>query len=240
MMKMVFAALVGCLSLLAGCLATSPANQGTRIDEVPMYGGMDRSKIPELQAADAKFISDVSAQFGSREQAAVLWVNRGFKLQHQDQLGMAMRRFNQAWLLNPNNPEVYAGFGTVLHDQGRNCEAMKMMDKALALDPPTFQGIYADAARVITLCAASDKSLPAESRKQMFERSEQLYRKAEVVEPNKRYVYASWATAYYWREQYSDAWSMVAKERAAGGVPTERFLSLLQTKMPEPGKVKQQ
>jgi len=36
------------ISLLSGCLVTSPTKQQTRIDEVPMYGGMDRSQIPEI------------------------------------------------------------------------------------------------------------------------------------------------------------------------------------------------
>lgn len=228
--------LIVVISTLSGCLATSPVSQQTRIDEMPMYGGIDRMVIPELRAADAKLISDVSAQFGSRENAAAVWVNRGFKFQQEGQPGMAMRRFNQAWLLNPKNPEVYAGFASVLHDQGKNCEAMKMMDKALDLDPPKYQGIYPDAGRVITLCAVSDTNLTLEGRKRLFERSEQLYQLAESVEPNKRYIYASWATACYWRAQYADAWKMVAKERAAGGRPSERFLGLLKAKMPEPGQ----
>ncbi|MDQ5877867.1 MAG: hypothetical protein QG616_82 [Pseudomonadota bacterium] len=234
MKKIICVGLFVCMSTLTGCLATAPVSQQTRIDEVPMYGGIDRMAIPELRAADAKFISDVSAQFGSRENAAVTWVNRGFKLQQEGQLGMAMRRFNQAWLLNPKHPEVYAGFASVLHDQGKNCEAMKMMDKALELDPPKFQGIYPDAGRITTLCAVSDKRLSAEGKKQLFERSEKLYQLAESIEPNKRYVYASWATAYYWRAQYADAWRMIAKERAAGGSPSEKFLGLLKAKMPEP------
>ena len=103
----------GYLLLLSGCLATSPVNQGTRIDELPMYGGIDRSRVPKLKAGDEKFISDVITQFGSREKASALWVNQGYRFYKQDQLGLAMRRFNQAWLLNPNNPEVYAGFGRV-------------------------------------------------------------------------------------------------------------------------------
>jgi hypothetical protein len=109
-----------------------------------------------------------------------------------------------------------------------------MMEKAIELNPPTFQGIYPDAARLITLCAVNDKGLSTEAKAKLLEQSESLYKKAEVVEPNKRYVYGSWATAYYWRGQYSQAWAMVAKERAAGGKPSEKFLGLLREKMPDP------
>jgi Tfp pilus assembly protein PilF len=214
--------------------ASLRAEEKIPIDQVPMYGGMDRSTIPELKAADEKLIADTTNHYGTREKASTAFVNNGFAYYQRDDLANAMRRFNQAWLLNPQNPEVYAGFGSVLHDKGRNCEAMQMMEKAIALNPPTFQGIYPDAARIITLCAVSDKDLSAEAKLKLLERSESLYKKAEEIEPNKRYVYGSWATAYYWRGQYSDAWAMVTKERAAGGKPNEKFLELLREKMPEP------
>lgn len=199
-----------------------------------MYGGIDRSAIPELKAGDARFVSDVVAQFGSKEKAANHWVDVGYKFYRENKLGMAMRRFNQAWLLNPNNPEVYAGFASVMHDQGKNCEAMDMMDRALELETPTFQGIFPDAARITTLCAVHNRSLTENERQKLFERSDMLYKKAELAEPNKRYVYGSWATAYYWQGKYADAWSMIEKERAAGGMPNDKFISLLNDKMPRP------
>jgi len=206
------------------------------LDQLPMYGKMDRNAIPEVRAGDEKLIADTTKGFGSREKASAAFVNNGFAYYQRDDLANAMRRFNQAWLLDPNNPEVYAGFATVLHDQGKNCEAMEMMERALALNPPTFQGIYPDAARIITLCAAGDKGMTADEKNKLFERSEFLYKKAEEVEPNKRYVYGSWATAYYWRGQYAEAWEMVAKERSVGGRPSEKFLGLLRQQMAEPSQ----
>jgi tetratricopeptide (TPR) repeat protein len=156
---------------LMNAFVKQPVNQDARIDEIPMYGGIDRSKVPKLKAGDEKFISDVTAHFGSREKASVVWINQGYRFYRQDQIGMAMRRFNQAWLLNPNNPDVYAGFAAVLHDQKKSCDAMKMMEKALALDPPTFHGIYPDAARIVTLCAISDKTLSPSAKAELIARS---------------------------------------------------------------------
>lgn len=222
--------------LLSACLATMPGKEGARIDEVPMYGGIDRSQYPVLKAGDEKFIADVSAQFGSRERASILWVNQGYKFYHQDQLGMAMRRFNQAWLLNPNNSEVYAGFAAVMSEQGKECEAMQMMEKTLAMPHYEFQGIYPDAGRIVTLCSVRDKTLSSEGKAKLWARSEELYKKGEQVEPNKQYLYDSWATAYYWQGKYADAWTMVAKARQFGGETPKRFLGMLQAKMPQPGK----
>jgi tetratricopeptide (TPR) repeat protein len=238
----------GCLLLLSGCFANSPKNQALRIDETPMYGGIDRSIVTELRDGDMKFISAVTKKFGSREKASSLWVNQGYRFYNQGQTGMAMRRFNQAWLLNPSNSEVYTGFGALLLGQGKNCEAMEMMETALTLNPPTFQGIYPDTARTITLCSISNNSLSPEAKEKLTVRSDALYKKAEQIEPDKRYIFSSWATAYYWRGQYSDAWRMVAKARALGtgsgaiagmpsgaaNEPNEKFLNMLRKKMPEP------
>lgn len=231
-MKKIFA--IALAISLTGCAAHNSANSRTPIDQVPMYGGMNRSEIPDLKYADEKLIAETTEHYGTREKAADAFVGNGFAYYQRDDLANAMRRFNQAWLLNPLNAEVYAGFGSVLHDQGKNCEAMKMMEKSLTLNPPTSQGIYPDAARLITLCAVSDKTLSPEAKAKLFKHSQELYIKAEEVEPNKLYVYSSWATAYYWRGQYAEAWTMVTKERASGGKPSEKFLGLLREKMPEP------
>ncbi|MDT4828813.1 hypothetical protein FQZ97_622110 [compost metagenome] len=222
---------------LAGCAAGGgTAVPKAQLDEAPMYGGADRSAAADLRAADDTLIADATQAYGSRENASRAWVEQGYRFYQEDQLGMAMRRFNQAWLLNSKNPEVYTGFAAVLHDQGKFCEAMNMMDRALSLDPPSFQGLYADAGRTAARCAAEDKTLPPEARVAATLRSDALYRKGEAVEHDKGYLYASWATAFYRRGQYADAWSMIFKSHAAGGQPSPEFVEMLRVKMPEPAR----
>lgn len=212
----------------------SRPNKKIRVDEVAMYGGMDRSKHRKTRKGDAKFIKNVTQAYGSRENASQEWIEQGFRFYLNDEIGMAMRRFNQAWLLNPKNPEVYVGFAAVLHDQGNNCKSMEFTKKALNMNPPTNQGIYPDAGRIVILCAISDKSLSEVDKILMFKQSESLFNKAEKIEPNKKYVYATWASAYYWRGEYKKAWKMVAKQRELGGEPNRKFLELLSSKQIKP------
>ena len=219
------------LLLLGACSSTYEGV--TRIDQVPMYGGMDRNSVPELKAADEQLLARTTKGFGNREKASAAFVNHGFQFYGQDDLAMAMKRFNQAWLLNPRNPEVYWGFGSVLHDQGKNCEARKMMEKALSYDY-YITGLYPDAARIYTLCSVSDKALSAETKKQYYQKSQKLYEEAVLLDSNTAYVYASWATAFYWKGQYAQAWEKVEKQREFGGEPDAKFLDLLQEKMPDP------
>jgi len=218
------------LALLIGTLACA---QISRIDETPKYGGIDRSTYPDLKAADEKFIADVVSHYGSREKAAAAFVEQGFRFNVRDKLGMAMRRFNQAWLLDPNNPEVYWGFGSVLHDQEKMCEAMKYFETALGFGR-YISGMYPDAGRVISLCAAEDGQLNTEERKRLYARADALYTEAAEKDRNKGYVYASWASAYFWRGQYADSWAMVKKARNHGGHLPAQFLSMLRAKMAEP------
>ena len=224
--------------ILSFFIPFSVLSEKIRVDEVPMYGGMDRTKYKSLRKGDKKFIDGVTKKFGSRENASQIWVETGFSYYQNNQLEMAMRRFNQAWLLNPENPEVYVGFASVLHDQGKHCEAKDFMNKSLELNPPLNQGIYADAARVTALCALSENKSSESENKILLEESEQLFKKSEEIEPNKQYLYGLWASSYYWQGRYIEAWEMIQKQRENGGEPSPHFLSLLKEKEPNPNILK--
>lgn len=218
--------------LLTGC-ATRPMSGGRGIDQEPMYGGMDRQSNPALKAADEKLISDVSRQFGSREKGSEAFVEQGMRFYQADNHSMAMKRFNQSWLLNPSNPNVFWGFAMVYHDQGKNCEAQKMIDRSIALNLSKATAL-ADAGRIYTLCSVSDSSLDTKTRSQTFEKSDALYKKASAIAPSDGYIFGSWATAYYWRGDYGRAWTVVKKARSLGFVFPGQFINLLSQKMPEP------
>jgi len=228
----------GALLALA-CLQAAPARSQDRLDELPMYGGPEsfqrsRSEDPALKAADEQLIAGASARWGSRAQAALAWLQQGYAFYGRGQLGLAMRRFNQAWLLDAANPEVYAGYAAVLHDQDKMCDAMRMMDKVMSMNGPARPGFLPDAARVTTLCAVGDAGMAADARTALYRRAEALYRQAEQTEPDKGYVYYSWATADFWRGDYEGAWRMVARARSHGAAPNAKFLAMLAAKMPEP------
>jgi tetratricopeptide (TPR) repeat protein len=229
-------ATISLILVCAGCASPVGYTRPTSGDQLPMYGGMNREAEPSLKEADRQLIEGAIKEFGSRESASAGFANIGFGYYYRNEFDEAMRRFNQAWLLNPRSPDVYWGFASVLHDQQKYCEAKEMIDKALALNPPENRGFYPDAGRMYTLCAISNATLSEKDKERLIEESERLYRKAEEIEPDKAYLYLSWATAYYWRGQYEDAWKMVEKHREAGGktLPDDHFVSMLRAKMPEP------
>ena len=84
------------------------------------------------------------------------------------------------------------------------------------------------------MCAVSDSTLKDNEKKKLFDKADSLYTEAEIKDINKGYVYFSWATAYYWRGEYENAWNMVKKVRAQGEDVSAQFLELLKGKMQEP------
>ena len=97
---------------------------------LPMYGGLDVVKTPFQLELDKKFIQNGIQIAGSREKACQDVIRWAWEFVNQGALLTAMRRFNQAWLLDPNNPEVYKGFATVLRKQGNVEGALKIEQMA--------------------------------------------------------------------------------------------------------------
>ncbi|MDR4464748.1 MAG: hypothetical protein MRJ66_10840 [Nitrospira sp.] len=222
------------MAILGGCAGGGgPEPRGSGIDQVPMYGGMDRQSVPQLKQADEQLIDGTAKEFGSREKASEAFVDQGIRYYKADNYAAAMRRFNQAWLLNPNNPDVFWGFGMVFHDEGNVCEAKNMIDRAISLKLSKPVAL-ADAGRIYTLCGVSSQSLDSATKQQYFTTSEDLYKKASEASPSNDYIHGLWATAYYWRGDYIRSWEMVAKARSLGFVFPGQFLNLLRQKMPEP------
>lgn len=94
---------------------------------LPMYGGETAVKTPWMLQADKKFIDSVVKEAGSREAASISIAGSARAWLEQGDLDTAMKRFNQAWLLDPNNPESYRGFAEILKRQNKTEEAEKML-----------------------------------------------------------------------------------------------------------------
>jgi len=216
---------------IVGC--ATPPRQWSDMTQVPMYGAPEIQRPPELQAADEAFVERVAKDFGGREQASKLWVDQGFKFYKQNNFDLAMKRFNQAWLLNPNEPGVYWGFASVFNDQEQFCKGRKMIEKALELGL-TNSDALADAGRLYTLCAVSDPSIDAETKASYIKKTYNLYVDASLKAPNLAYVYESWAVSSYWMGDYPGAWKMLKKAKSLGSEPGGKFLEMLKRKMPEP------
>ena len=89
-----------------------PANQ------LPMYGGVEKNEAQKK--ADNDLAEGLKAKGLTREQGADNAARLGWDAFHKKDrdLSVAMKRFNQAWMLDPENGTAYHGFALVLSERG--------------------------------------------------------------------------------------------------------------------------
>jgi tetratricopeptide (TPR) repeat protein len=78
------------------------------------YGNGLIEKTDEDKAIDAKFINDEIKQFGSKDSASIVLSKLGYYYFCKGDISTAMKRFNQAWLMDTTNALEYFGFSSVL------------------------------------------------------------------------------------------------------------------------------
>jgi tetratricopeptide (TPR) repeat protein len=175
---------------ISGCVS-SPDRAA--IDQLPEYGGLDRASVPELKAADEWFIENTTQKYGSREVASKVWSERGMECYFQDDLATAMKRFNQAWLLDPENYEAYWGFGAVMSDRGKYAEAIQWLEKAYS-KKQDVKDLNADLAFIYSAAGAA-AAYTAGARDDYFIKSLELFRKFEATNQKAPYLYFMWGRA---------------------------------------------
>jgi tetratricopeptide (TPR) repeat protein len=102
------------------------------INLLPMYGRA--KKCPGQIKADNAFLKLADSNYKDRKQAAKYFVNRAWGFYYQNKPDTAMMRFNQAWLLDSLNANVYWGFANLVGAQGKFKESLPLFNRAIQLD----------------------------------------------------------------------------------------------------------
>lgn len=123
---MKFSTIISVLSIIApvGC-ASAPRQRS--INEIPEYGNQPKSA--EMLQADQQFLNTVK---GKEQQAFDHMMAVGWSFFKRGNIGTAIKRFNQAWLIDSTRYESYWGFAAA---EGRlnNLETSKhYYEKALS------------------------------------------------------------------------------------------------------------
>jgi tetratricopeptide (TPR) repeat protein len=131
MTKLIRQPLIFLLLFFLNCTSTEKCPEG--INLLPLFGG--QTKCEEQLKADKIFISECEAKFKNRQIAAKYHVNKGWEYFYKTIYDTAMKRFNQAWLLDSLNAEVYWGFGNLLGTKHEFKESLPLLEKSIKLNP---------------------------------------------------------------------------------------------------------
>jgi tetratricopeptide (TPR) repeat protein len=203
----------------------APGSPCAADNTTPMFGYNPRHTP---NRCDVQFIEDVTRNGKSRSQASLEVANIGWRALRAKDLDTAIKRFNQAWLLDRDNAPALWGFGVWEAMNERHGKAEDFLRQALAIETRD-PGLYVDLGRTIMINGAqgNDGAKLREART--------LFASAKQLNQNFLQAYVQEAALDVVEGKYADAWQeVVAGERIdAHGVDPD-LLAELETRMPRP------
>jgi Tfp pilus assembly protein PilF len=118
-------------------------------NEIPMYGG-GGPYPPDVAAANEEFLAAIAQRGLTRPQGSDNMVQLGWRYYFERQdVTTAMKRFNQAWLLDPDNGDAFDGFAVLIMARDHDAaQADSLFQQGLA-KPRQSPGIYLDYGRFL-------------------------------------------------------------------------------------------
>lgn len=209
-------------------LTASFAHAQSADNLLPKYG-----LLPETdgqKAADKVFISGMDHDYhGDLKKAANDMAMRGWQYLKQGHPDDAMRRFNQAWLLDKKNGTALWGMAAIEADKEKFDDSLKLFAEAEKFSGSEIN-FSVDYARTVGTAAVArnDDAL----LKDALDRYQHIYEKAPQNVRNLQ----NWAMILYKKERYAEAWTKI---KLAEATPNKshlnpKFLSDLEARMPRP------
>ena len=207
------------------------SNDGAAYTE-PMYG--NKPITEEQKKVNDKFVADIIKKKGSKQEAFEQSIKLAWHYFYEsNDPETAMRRFNQAWLIDPNDAEVFYGFGFLASVRGDGDKAIEFYKQALEINPNHPMSLanmarsYKDQAYKLYL--TKQKNEPEREVKGLLEKALILYEKAikavttdspvrlTSLESDRGYIYYQWSVAVEFDGQYEEVWKKIQLCRKNGG-----------------------
>lgn len=186
----------------------------TNIRCLPKYGHAD--KTADQLEADSNFIRKTLPEFSSKRLASEELINLGFKYLYHD-VKTAMYRFNQAYLLDSTNSDIYWGYGAVYMTLEDYPRAREQYEQGLLHDPLNSR-IMTDYGTYFMVQGMTDSAFQYLSRSYILDSANQ----------NTSFKLSA---CYYYIEDCKNAVHYYEKCKSLGGQPmTKEFVDALQTK----------
>jgi Tfp pilus assembly protein PilF len=128
------------------------------IEQQPFYGFAE--KTPEQRAADDNFVAALTAAAGTRQKAFEVATMRGWKAITDGKAGEAALRFNQAFLLAPEQSGVYHGLATVAQMRFKDVAFADELFKIARKQPNPLKSLNADYGRFLLIAKRPGDAKP--------------------------------------------------------------------------------
>jgi tetratricopeptide (TPR) repeat protein len=116
--------------VLLGC---TPDDCPEGINKLPLYGRQKKCK--EQIQSDNEFLKEADKNFENRQVAAKYYIDRAWNYFYENKLDTSIMRFNQAWLLDSLNSDIFWGFGNILGRQKKYKESTEFFEISIKMNP---------------------------------------------------------------------------------------------------------
>ncbi|WP_182246326.1 tetratricopeptide repeat protein [Cellulophaga baltica] len=157
------------------------------IHSLPKYGNL--KKCAEQLRIDAQFLRECDQIYPSRALAAVHHIDLAWDLFDAHQIDDAMKRFNQAWLLDKSNADIYWGYGNLMGQQGHFEQSLAFFDESIQLNAHNAKVWESKA---VSYCQLFFKTKELET----LEKAISCSKKSLTIDPENPRVYAQLAGTY--------------------------------------------
>ena len=127
-------------------------------NEQPFYGFV--AKDAAQQAADESFVRAMIEATGTREKACEEASNRGWRALGKGNAAEAAQRFNQAFLLAPEQSRVYHGFAAVAQIRFQDVDFAEELFRIASKQPNPLKTLNADYGRVLLIAKKPREAQP--------------------------------------------------------------------------------
>ena len=187
-------------------------------NELPMYGGADKSHIKE----DKKYSKNVAMV--------------GWKYYSQGNFNTAIKRFNQAWMFDHYSIDALWGFGLVMGQRATQEEPIKNLNESIRC-LEMAKSLSIKNARLIIDLAYSYTLLGAylkeEKRNSIeaFKNAHDLFIEAQSLQPEAPMLYVNWSTLEFYKENYPVARELLDQAVKYGHKPDPGYEKDLNEKL---------
>jgi tetratricopeptide (TPR) repeat protein len=177
---------------------------------LPKYGGAE--KTDDQKKADSILISTAIAEKRTPREASDYFVKLGFDYLAKGDSKTAMYRFNQAWLIDAKNENVFWGYGGVYFSFGDHEQALLEYTEGLVINPKSAN-IMVDMATIGMSRFSKSKDLSELSS------SISLLTRAYEIAPTNQNLLFKLSVCYFFKDDCANATKYYDECMKLGGKP---------------------
>jgi len=174
----------------------------------PKYGNAIKTK--EQIEADKKLTAAYLEQAGTPRKASELLISLGYDYFNKGELKTAMSRFNQAWILDPKNENVFRAYGAIYFTFKDYVKALQQYDEGLTLNPEN-SALLTDKATVYMTYFQTDGIMPE------LDKAITLLLTSYKIDGNDQNTLVKLSGCYLLKGDCTNAWKFYNACQALGG-----------------------